>query len=218
MSPKLYWFSISPFARFVLFFAKAAKIDLELHNVNLGAGEQKKPEFLAINPHGQIPALDDDGFKLFESAAIVRYLAAKHPSSIYNTSDAKKRGIVDAHYELIKSKLQDPTGKLVFESKIKKAIFKQEPNQQVITDAQTALASSFSHLESHLFKENPKYVVGSELSLADIILGVWLSQLEIAQFDLTPYPKTKAYYESFKTCPIFIESHAQFYSDLKILQ
>jgi len=49
----------------------------ELHEINLGVGEQKKPEYLKINPCGRVPAIDDDGFRLFESNAIIRYLSDK---------------------------------------------------------------------------------------------------------------------------------------------
>ncbi len=51
-----------------------------VHGINLGAGDQKKPEFLAINPNGRIPAIidrDADDFAVFESGAILLYLAEK---------------------------------------------------------------------------------------------------------------------------------------------
>ncbi len=52
----------------------------EVHAVNIMAGEQKTPEFLAINPNGRIPAIvdrDEDGFAVFESGALMIYLAEK---------------------------------------------------------------------------------------------------------------------------------------------
>uniref|UniRef100_A0A2P2MXW7 glutathione transferase n=1 Tax=Rhizophora mucronata TaxID=61149 RepID=A0A2P2MXW7_RHIMU len=54
-------------------------VEFELVHVDLDSGEQKRPEFLAkLQPFGQVPAIEDDGFKLFESRAIIRYIAAKH--------------------------------------------------------------------------------------------------------------------------------------------
>jgi glutathione S-transferase len=55
-------------------------IPYEVHIVNLMAGDQKKPEYLEINPNGRIPAIvdrDEDGFAIFESGAIMIYLAEK---------------------------------------------------------------------------------------------------------------------------------------------
>ena len=55
------------------------EIPYELVRVDLSAGEHRKPEYLAINPYGAVPALVDGEVKLFESAAICAYLADKHP-------------------------------------------------------------------------------------------------------------------------------------------
>lgn len=54
--------------------------DYRVHALDLGAGEQKQPAFLAINPNGRIPAIidrDNDDFAVFESGAILLYLAEK---------------------------------------------------------------------------------------------------------------------------------------------
>jgi len=54
----------------------------ELHRVSLMDGDQRKPEFLHINPRGQIPVLVDAGQPVREGAAIIAYLAAKHPTPL----------------------------------------------------------------------------------------------------------------------------------------
>ncbi len=58
----------------------------ELVPVDIGAGEQFRPEFLAITPNHRIPAIEDDGFALFESGAIMLYLCEKHASPLLPAS------------------------------------------------------------------------------------------------------------------------------------
>jgi GST-like protein len=59
---------------------EAMGLEYETHSVNIGEGEQKTPEYLAINPNGRIPTIvdrDNDNFAVFESGAIMIYLAEK---------------------------------------------------------------------------------------------------------------------------------------------
>ena len=69
-------------------------IDHKWQVINLREGEQKKEWFLKINPVGKIPAIEDDGFCLFESNAICKYLCDKHQSPLY-PKDLKKRALVE---------------------------------------------------------------------------------------------------------------------------
>ena len=55
------------------------EVPYELIRISLAQGEQKKPEYLKIHPHGLVPALVDGGVTLFESSAICLYLADKFP-------------------------------------------------------------------------------------------------------------------------------------------
>ena len=52
-------------------------LDYRLHKINLQEQQQKQADYLAINPNGRIPTLVDDGFAVFESGAIMLYLAEK---------------------------------------------------------------------------------------------------------------------------------------------
>src|SRR5882672_9907950 len=60
----------------------------------------KRPEYLALNPYGRVPAIDDDGFVLFESAAILMYLEATQPSPALVPDDPRGRALVDLHLRL----------------------------------------------------------------------------------------------------------------------
>lgn len=67
-------------------------LDYQVHAVNLMSGEQKQPDYLALNPNGRIPTLVDDGFAVFESGAILVYLAEKHQQLL--PEDVQKRSQV----------------------------------------------------------------------------------------------------------------------------
>jgi glutathione S-transferase len=74
----LYTTPLSANGRKVLAFAHHLGLDPEVKLVNVYAGEGRKPEFLAVNPTGKIPALVADGFVLTESNAILQYIAEAH--------------------------------------------------------------------------------------------------------------------------------------------
>jgi glutathione S-transferase len=62
-----------------LWIAKELGLDYEHLPIEIGDAGARSPEFLALNPNGRLPFIDDDGFVLFESLAITLYLAKKHP-------------------------------------------------------------------------------------------------------------------------------------------
>ncbi|HZT34507.1 MAG TPA: glutathione S-transferase N-terminal domain-containing protein, partial [Nitrososphaera sp.] len=76
---KLYDFPMSPRARKVRIVLAEKGLQYEKVTIDITKGEQKKPEFLAINPYGKVPALQDDGVTLYESTIIMEYLNDKYP-------------------------------------------------------------------------------------------------------------------------------------------
>lgn len=91
-----YWMPASSPCRSALLTAKAVGVELNLKEINLMAGEQMKPEFVAINPQHCVPTLVDDDFVLWESRAICSYLASQYgkDDSLY-PNDPKARAKVD---------------------------------------------------------------------------------------------------------------------------
>ncbi|KAG2031208.1 glutathione S-transferase [Suillus americanus] len=77
---KLYGFTHSTCTRLVALVCKEKNIPYELIDVNLAKGEHKQPGFTANQPFGEVPYIDDDGFILYESRAIARYLIKKYPN------------------------------------------------------------------------------------------------------------------------------------------
>src|SRR5208337_2613528 len=87
---KLYGFPFSPNTWKVRAVAVHLGLPLEFALVDLTKGEQKTPDYLALNPTGRAPVLVDGDFKLWESVAILQYIASKTPNALW-PNDARAR-------------------------------------------------------------------------------------------------------------------------------
>lgn len=85
---KLFDFPLSGHAHRARLFASLIGADVEIVNVDLANGEHKTPEFLAMNPFGEVPVLQDDGVFISDSTAILVYLAKKTGNTGWLPEDA----------------------------------------------------------------------------------------------------------------------------------
>ena len=85
-----FYFNGSPNPTKVALFLEEAGIAYQPVAVDTRAGDQFKPEYLAINPNAKVPAIDDDGVKVFDSNAILLYLAEKTGKFLPPTSPANR--------------------------------------------------------------------------------------------------------------------------------
>ena len=94
MALDFYFGSGSPFAWKVWLTLEHKGISYTPKRLSFDADETRKPEFLAINPRGRVPAIVDDGFALYESNAICEYLEERYPEKPLLPKDAKGRALV----------------------------------------------------------------------------------------------------------------------------
>ncbi|RDB17710.1 putative elongation factor 1-gamma 1 [Hypsizygus marmoreus] len=140
--------------------------------------DNTKPEFLAKFPHGKIPGLETaDGFKLFESVAIARYVAALAPDSGLLGKDLKESALVDQWIHLAESEIDLYTsliGNLIrgVISPYSKAIHTTFAQRQL-----RALQTLNTHLASHTF------FVGERITLADIHVAMIIQRTTWVTFD-----------------------------------
>jgi len=185
---KIYGLSQSTCTRRVAVVCKELKIPYELINIDLRKGEHKSPEFLAKQPFGQVPAIDDDGFKLYESRAISRYLAAKVGSPLLpKQSDLQAFAKFEQAASVEYTNFDPSAATLTFEK-----VFK--PMRGLSTDEAAAsklvetLNAKLDAYETILSQQ--KYLAGNEITLADLFHLPYGYMLD-----------THAGYDFFKTRP-----------------
>ena len=119
---KLYGNPHSTCTQRVLTVLHELSIPHELVVIDFAKGEHKAPAFLAVQPFGQVPYIDDDGFKLFESRAIARYLALKYGgvgTLIPSPSDVRKTALFEQAASIELTNFDPAAFGLAFENVIK---------------------------------------------------------------------------------------------------
>lgn len=101
----------APNPRRVRIFAAEKGISLPMRDISIPAREQKSPEFMALNPRGQTPALQlDDGTVIAESVAICRYLEGLHPEPPLFGGDALSQAMIEMWSRRVEMVLMAPVG------------------------------------------------------------------------------------------------------------
>ncbi|KAG6557480.1 hypothetical protein Mapa_000753 [Marchantia paleacea] len=170
MGLKVYGMGMSPAVRIVIFtlYEKDAD-DFELIRLNLVSGDHKKPAFLEMNPFGKLPAFKDDDLTLFESRAIVRYVAAKFEgqgSPLLGTT-LKEKALVDQWIEAESQNFNGPCQTLLAQLIFHKVLMNKEPDEGVVATNVEKLEAVLDVYESRLSKS--KYLAGEFFSLADLV-------------------------------------------------
>jgi glutathione S-transferase len=108
----IYGDTVSQPVRALICFCEMAKIDYEFQKIDIFKGEQYSKEYKKINPNGQVPSMQDyDGFTLFESHAIFKYLCAtrNYEGPLYPT-DPKERSLIDQYLDWHHLNIRDGVG------------------------------------------------------------------------------------------------------------
>ena len=165
---KLYYHPVSTTSRPVIMFAADNKIDIELKLVDLMTGEQAKPPYLALNPSGLVPMLEDGDFRLTEGSAILKYLAEKISSQAY-PSDLHSRARVNERMDWLNTQFYRDFGYgLVYPQLFPNYKRPNEEQQNgVITWGKNGSVRWLKVLDQNLIGRN-KYLCGEELTIAEV--------------------------------------------------
>ena len=141
-------------------------IAFEREDVGGEFGGNKSPQYLALNPNGLVPTIDDGGFILWESNAIVRYLSAKHAMGALYPSDLQRRADAERWMDWQQATLGPPMG-ILFRGLLRSPPDAIEPNE--MKSAERRAAAALAILDAQLART--PYVAGPGLTMGDIALG-----------------------------------------------
>lgn len=185
MTIKLHVFPLSPRAFKVLFAANQLGIDYQMALVNFSKQDQKTPGFTALNPNQRMPVLEDDGYILWESNAIVQYLAALKPESGLLPMDLKAR-MTAVKWQFWETAHFDPACAIfMFERVVKPLFGRGEASESEIKRGEELMARLCPVLDGALQKT--RYVAGESLTVADISLGAALVSADQAKMPIEPF-------------------------------
>ncbi|KAF9448596.1 glutathione S-transferase [Macrolepiota fuliginosa MF-IS2] len=180
---KLYGSYLSTCTRRVGVVLHEKKIPFEFHNIDLAKGEHKSSDFIAKQPFGQVPYIDDDGFILFESRAITRYLEDKYSNQGTKLipADRQKRALFEQAASIEQANFDSYAAPLVFE-----VVFKARRGLQTdpakVKEYTEKLADKLKAYDQILAKQ--KYLAGDEVTLADLFHLPYGSMLPAAGVNL----------------------------------
>lgn len=172
--------------------ATAAYLGLEVEFVflDLFSGQNRTPQYLALNPNGTIPTFVDGDVVLFEASAIMIYLAEKVGAPLLPAGNAK--------YETLKWMFwaaehfrRGPT--VLIEQRFMERLKGHVEDESLVGEALRAINRYTSVLDEHL--RTRQFVVGDALTLADFDLAAPLSHIPRTQAPFLEYPNVAAWYE-----------------------
>src|SRR5688572_28084138 len=198
---KLYMHPVSTTSRPVEMLAKMIGVPLELSVVDLVTGEHHSPAYVKINPNRLVPVLDDEGFLLTESSAIMKYIADKSGTPLY-PKDVQKRARVNERMDWFNTNFYREIGyHLVYPQ-----VYPHHARQtEEITKAtaewgKQKVAPAFEVLDTWVLGNNP-FTCGADMTIADIFGAQLVSCGELVGVDLSPYPNVSRWMTKMKALP-----------------
>jgi glutathione S-transferase len=204
MTMKLYGFPPSPNTWKVRAVAAHLNVPLEFQFVNLAVGEQKTPEHLAFNPTGRTPILEDGDFILWESNAIMQYIASRSSNTLW-PDEARARADISrwqcwqlAHWG------GEATEPLIRERAVKSFLKLGPPDAAIVAEATEAFHREAGLLDAQLAKH--AYLAGEILTLADFSVAAPLFYASEAQLPVAPYRHVRDWFSRVSALPAWRET------------
>ena len=166
-------------------------IPYEKVKIDLSAGEQKKPEYLALNPNGKVPMLVVDGTPVFESLAILLWLGETHgvDKGLFPKAGTAERAEALKWMCWTSVSVHDALSRFLRNQS--ERFPAEERNPKAAESARKELEGQLAILDQHL--AGKEYVVGSRFSLVDGSMAAFMPFLARLGIDLGPFPRIQAW-------------------------
>jgi len=182
----------------VLWTLAELNVPYERTDAGLQYGVVNEPFYRKMNPNGRVPTIEDDGFVLWESNAIVRYLAAKHGAGTLWPNDLKQRADSDRWMDWCTGTL-GPLLTPVFWGLIRTPPEKRDM-AKILDEAEKA-GETMRALEQCL--EGRDYAAGKSLTIGDIPLGAFVYRWYALDIKRPKLARVEAYYARLSERPAF---------------
>lgn len=195
---RLYHNPLSSNARRVLLAASQIGIKLEEVFIDLGK-ETDRARLKEVNPCGKVPVLEDDGLLLWESCAIMQYLADKHGATDVYPAGLKERADINRWMFFGAQHFSPAVGILTWEYLWKKFVTGQDPDPVEIRKGEELVREHAAVLDQHLATR--QWLSGDKLSLADLAVAAPLMYLGRAKIPVEQYTHMLAWLERVQQLP-----------------
>ena len=186
--------------RKVLWLCDEIGLPFEREDYGRGFRPTNTPDFLKLNPAGQVPCVIDDGFVMRESHAILRYLAAKHGAIALYPPDLRRRQQIEAWMDWVAYDVTHSMRGAFLGGQLKEPPWN---NAWFVAQGRADLSAQMNLLDEQLEANGP-YVPGPDFSLADIPVGLvvnrWFSLKDVKRPE---YPALARYYELLTGRPAY---------------
>lgn len=189
---KLYMNPLSPNDRRVRLTAAVLGLSLEEKPIDFAKGEHKTAEYLALNPNGAIPTLVDGDVVLTESRAIMQYLASKKPEAGLLPKDEAARADVTRWQFWDAAHFSANVGTVSFQRVFKPMMGMGDPDLAKVEEGLAGFRRYAAVLEKRLTGRT--YVVGDQLTIADLTIACSLMYAKQAEIPLSEFPNVQAWF------------------------
>jgi len=208
---KIYGADLSAPANKVRMTANALDLEYDYIRVDIRGGENRTGQYLRLHPAGKVPVIDDNGFILFESNAIIKYLAAREVSPLYS-DNIKERANVDQWIDFITFHVGGAMGKVLF-NRVFASFAKVPVDDRSLEDGIKFMGRFLPVIERQL--AGNKNVAGEKVTLADIALLATIDPAEVAGISLAGYGHTLEWRQGLMKKDFYTKCHTSYETALK---